>query len=149
MLFPQNKFTLQKNTGMKIYSRYIEDELYEGSNENGNTSRQDMRPADQKVGLSPVETLLSCLASCVAVEVVTIIKKKRKTFIDLSMEIDATRRETHPKSLTHIHLHTVLVSPDTDANTLDKTVKLVLDNYCSVASSLNVPIEYSVEVKEA
>lgn len=134
---------------MKITNRYIEDEVFEGSNENGNTSRQDMRPADQKEGLTPVETLLSSLASCVAVEIVTIIKKKRKQFIDLIIEVNGTRRDTHPKSLTHIQMHVVLVSPDTDNNTLDKTVKVVIDNYCSVASSLNAPIEYTVEVKDA
>lgn len=132
---------------MKITTRYIEDELFEGTNENGNTSRQDMRPADQKINLAPVETLLSCLASCMAVEIVAIIKKKRKQFVDLIIEVEGTRRETHPKSLTHIHMHVVLISPDTEPSTLDKTMKLVLDNYCSVASSLSAPIEYSVEVK--
>jgi len=132
---------------MKITTRYIEDEIFEGTNENGNTSRQDMRPADKKINLSPVETLLSCLASCVAVEVVAIIKKKRKEFVDLIIEMDGTRRETNPKSLTHIHMHIILVSPDTETTTLDKTVKLVLENYCSVASSLKAPIEYTVEVK--
>ena len=134
---------------MKIINRYIEDELFEGSNEKGNTSRQDMRPPGQREGLSPVETMLSCLASCVAVEVVSIIKKKRKQLIDLITEIDGTRRELHPRSITHIHMHVILISPDTDVETLDKTVKLVLDNYCSVASSLNAPIDYTVEVRES
>ena len=132
---------------MKITTRYIDDELFEGSNDNGNTSRQDMRPSATKVGLSPIETLLSCLASCLAVEIVSIIKKKRKQFVDLIIEVEGTRREVAPRSLTHIHLHVVLISPDTDNSTLDKSVKLVLENYCSVASSLKAPIDYSVEVK--
>lgn len=132
---------------MKITTRYIEDELFEGTNVNGNTARQDMRPPDKKIGLGPIETLLSSLASCMAVEIVAIIKKKRKEFIDLIIEVEGTRRETNPKSLTHIHMNIILISPDTDPNTLDKTVKLVLESYCSVSKSLTAQIDYSVEVK--
>lgn len=132
---------------MKIKTRYVEDELYEGENVNGNKTLIDMRPAEEKINLSPVETLLSCLASCVAVEIVAIIKKKRKEFIDLIVEVDGTRNETHPKKITLINMHFLLISPNTDAKTLDKSVRLVIDKYCSVASSLSAPIEYTVEVK--
>lgn len=132
---------------MKIVNRYIEDEVFEGSNEHGHVARQDMRDPDVKINLSPVEALLSCLASCVAVEIVSIVKKKRKQFVDLIIEVDGERNDTHPKYVKHIHLNVILISPDCDENTLDKSVKLVLDNYCSVASSLKAPIEYSVEVR--
>lgn len=130
-----------------VTTKYIEDELFEGSNSDGITTRIDMRSVEQKKNLSPVETLLSCLASCVAVEVVEIIKKKRKEFIDLIIEVDGTRNDDHPKKLTQINMHFILVSPDTKPETLDKTIKLVLDGYCSVASSLSAPIDYTVEVK--
>lgn len=131
----------------KVTTRYIEDEVYEGENFEGRTTRIDMREDEQKVNLSPVETLLSCLASCMAVEIVSIIKKKRKDFIDLIIDVDGTRNDTHPKKLTHIKMHFTLISSDTNADILDKSVKLVLDNYCSVASSLSATIEYTVEVK--
>ena len=134
---------------MKSTTRYISDYVYEGTNENGNKVLVDMRQAVEKENQSPVELLLSALASCVAVEIALIIKKKRKTLTDLVIETDATRKPTHPKSLTDIHHKYILTSPDVKEEELSKMIRLILDNYCSVADSLKANITYSVEVKVA
>jgi len=134
---------------MKSTTRYISDYVYEGTNENGNTVRVDMRPNDEKDSQSPVELLLTALASCVAVDIALIVKKKRKTLVDLVIETDAVRKEVNPKGLTDIHHKYILTSPDVKSEELQKIVQITLDGYCSVANTMKANITFEVEVKSA
>ena len=132
---------------MKSTTRYISDYVYEGINENGNKILVDMRPATEKESMSPIELLLAALASCIAVEIATIVKKKRKTLTDLVIQTDATRKNTHPKGLTDVHHKYTLTSSDVKEDELFKMIQLILDRYCSVADSLKANITYEVAVK--
>ena len=48
------------------------------------------------------------------------IKKKRKTFLDLTIETYGTRKEDHPRALTHVKSKYTLYSPDTSLETFEK-----------------------------
>lgn len=132
---------------MKITTRYFDDEVFNSENENGNTITVDMRNAEEKSSFSPVEMVLSALSSCVAVEVVSMIKKRRKTLADLIVTTDAKRRETHPRAITEATLHFILVSPDANDDELYKIIKLALENYCSVGSSLKAIVSFTSRVE--
>jgi len=131
---------------MKIKTRYVEDELYIAENENGNTIHIDMRKLEDKKSLGPVEMMLASIAGCAAVDIVSMLKKKRKTFIDLTIETTGVRREDHPRSLTHITSKYTLYSPDTSLETFEKVAKLATEKYCSAADSVKAKIEVKCEV---
>ena len=131
---------------MKIVTRYVEDELYIAENENGNTIHIDMRHANDKKSLAPVEMMLASIAGCAAVDIVSMLKKKRKTFIDLTIETTGVRKEKHPRGLTHITSKYTLFSPDTNLETFEKVAKLATDNYCSAAESVKAEINVECEV---
>jgi len=105
-----------------------------------------MRSPEIKQSLSPPEMLLAGLCACIAVDVVSILKKKRKTVNDLVTEAYGTRREEHPRGFTHILTKFTLTSPDTSKEELLKVSQLAMDKYCTVASSLNSELELSAEV---
>ena len=127
-------------------TRYLSDYLYEATNENGDSIHIDMREKHEKKGLSPTELLLSAVAGCAVVDIVSMLKKKRKTVKDITVETEGWRNEDHPRRFNKIHSKYILISPDTSEEELSKVAKLTLDKYCSVASSLNVEIEFSVEI---
>lgn len=131
---------------MKITTRYFEDEVFTSQNENNNTATIDMRKAEVKQNLSPVELVLAALSSCVAVEVVSMIKKRRKTVSDLIITAEGDRRTDPPKALTDIRLKFTLVSPDANNDELYKVTQLSLESYCSVKSSLTAPVSFTTEV---
>ena len=131
---------------MKTIVRMIEDELYDAENENGNHLSIDMRPPEIKQSLSPPEMLLSGLCACIAVDVVSILKKKRKTVNDLVTEANGIRRREHPRGFTYIMTKLTLTSPDTTEEELLKVSQLAMDNYCTVASTLNSELELSAEI---
>lgn len=131
---------------MKIITRMLEDELYEASNAYGNKVMIDMRKSPLKQGQSPVELLLSSLAACGAIDIVVMLKKRRKTIVAFSIDTEGIRRAETPRSFTSIHCIYRITSPDVTEEELTKTARLSLEKYCSVAASLKAEITFSVEI---
>ncbi len=131
---------------MNIKLSYQGDQEFIGANENGNEVNVDMRATDQKEGLSPTELLLSALAGCASVEVVSMIKKRRKEFIDLKVEVEGDRRDEHPRGFTKIHLKFMITSSDLSEEEAERIVHLSATKYCSVAGSLSADQSHSFEI---
>lgn len=131
---------------MKIVTTMLADEVYESANENNNTLRIDMRSRELKQAQSPPELLLSALAGCAAVDIVVMLKKRKKTIHAFEIITDGTRQETSPKYFTKIHSTYRITSPDVESEELHKVAGLSLEKYCTVAASLKSELTYSVEV---
>ena len=132
---------------MKVTARMLQDEVYEACTENGHKVTIDMRKAEERQNQNPVEILLSSLSACGAVDIVLMLKKRRKTIIDFTIETTGTRREETQKSFTKIHCHYCITSPDVTIDEFNKIAQLSLEKYCSVAASLKAEITFTVEVK--
>ena len=132
---------------MKIITQMLEDEVYYASNETGQKVTIDMRKIEERQNQNPVEILLSSLSACGAVDIVLMLKKRRKTIRDFHIETVGTRREETPKAFTKIHCHFSIASPDITHDELHKVAQLSLEKYCSVAASLKAELTFSVEVK--
>lgn len=132
---------------MKTITRMLSDEVYEGTNENGNKVLIDMRKVEERKGQSPTELLLCALAGCAAVDIVIMLKKRKKAITSFVIETDGERRQEAPKYFTAIHCKYCITSPDVNEDELNKVAQLALEKYCSVASSLKSKITFSVEVK--
>jgi putative redox protein len=129
---------------MKIVTEMLEDELYKASTSDGRTVTVDMRP--HKKDQNPVELLLSSLSACGAVDIVEMLKKRKKSVQKFTIETTGTRREEHPRAFTKIHCRYIITSPDINEEELYKCAKLSLEKYCSVAGSLKSEIEFSVQI---
>lgn len=131
---------------MKSITRMIEDEVYIATNEYGHEVTIDMRKAELKKNQSPVELLLSAIGACGAVDTTIMLKKRKKSLIDFTIETTGERRTDHPRSLTKIHCHYKITSPDVTEEELEKVAKLSLEKYCSVADSLKAKVTLTVEI---
>jgi putative redox protein len=103
-------------------------------------------------GQSPVHAVLSAIASCSAVDVVEIIRKKRKDVIALEIETKGDRVEdSYPKKYNSIHLHFKVTSKTASQKDIEQAVSLSVDKYCSVAGMLNgnAKITFSAELLSA
>ncbi|SMD35146.1 putative redox protein [Reichenbachiella faecimaris] len=120
---------------------YKADSEFEATNQVGNTVAIDMHAQDEKKDQSPMDLMLSAVAACAAVDVVSMIKKKRRTFVDLKAETTGERADTHPKKFTKIHIKYFITSPDLTEKEAEKVIDLAVNNYCSVASSLDPAID--------
>jgi len=87
-------------------------------------------------GANPVETVLMAAAACSAMDVVPILQKRKKSVTSLTIELTATRAETHPKVFTHIEMDFHLVSPNATVEELSHAIELSHSKYCSVSIML-------------
>jgi putative redox protein len=131
---------------MKITTKMLGDELYETFTETGISTHVDMRPPAEKMHQSPVELLLSSLSACGAVDIVSMLKKRRKEILNFEIITEGTRRNQTPKSFTSIHCHYKITSHNVTDEELQKVAKLSLEKYCSVAATLNSTITFSSEI---
>ena len=90
---------------------------------------------------SPMEMLLLALGSCTAVDVVTILRKKRATVTDYRVEIKGTRRDEHPRSYQRITLHHVVRGHNLTERAVGRAVQISEEKYCSVAATLRPTAE--------
>ncbi len=132
---------------MKIITRMLEDEVYEAFNEAGHKITLDMREVSLKQNQSPPELLLSSLAGCGAVDIVIMLKKRKKTILDFTIETVGVRRDETPRKFLDIHCKYIVTSPDVEVEEFEKFAKLSLEKYCTVAATLNSKITFTTEIK--
>ncbi|GGF37805.1 OsmC family protein [Echinicola rosea] len=119
---------------------------YEAVNPQGNKVQIDMYDPEKKQHQSPMDLVLSAVASCASVDAVLMMKKKRKTVEDFKVETEGDRNDGVPAFYKSIHMKFILTSADATEEEFAKVVKLSVDKYCSVSASLSADITYSSEV---
>ena len=100
-----------------------------------------MYEKDKKENLSPMELLLSAVTTCAAVEIVSMIKKRRRDFRDLKAESSGIRADTHPMYYKKINIKYIIYSKDLQDSEADRFISLALTKYCSVGSSIRMDTE--------
>jgi putative redox protein len=88
-------------------------------------------------GPSPMELLLLGLAGCTAMDVITIMEKKREPMTNLQVKVQGERAETHPKVWTKIHLEYIAYGEGVSETALARAIELSGSTYCSVHAMLS------------
>ena len=121
---------------VKVSMSYLDDEKYSVKNSSDNELIIDMYAKDKKENLSPMELLLSAVTTCAAVEVVSMIKKRRRDFKDIKAESSGVRADIHPMYYKEINVKYIIYSKDLKDNEAERFISLALTKYCSVGSSI-------------
>lgn len=115
--------------------RVNSDHHFRAENESGNTIDMDGTPeiGGVNAGMRPMQVLLSSLAGCSSIDVVSILRKQKLNPTSYSMKITAEREQDgDSKIFTGIHLHFIL-GGELDENKVARAIELSLTKYCSVA----------------
>ncbi len=91
---------------------------------------------DAQTAPGPFDVLLSAIATCSAVDVVTILGKQRTPVQALRIRVEARRVESIPRRLASAILHFAITAPGTTLEKATRAVELSVTRYCSVRSSL-------------
>jgi len=86
---------------------------------------------------SPVELLLSGVTGCTAMDVMSILKKKRVQVDDLEIETEAEMESEPPKHLKSIHLVYKVWGPTVTDEALERAIELSHEKYCTVSNTVN------------
>jgi putative redox protein len=119
--------------------------IFEGRANSGHVITFDAT-AEHTSGPSPMEAVLTALCACTAVDVVSILEKKREPFTGLTVSAEAEQPEAAPRVFTQIHL-TYRVHGKVAKKSAEDAVALSKTKYCSVSLMLEkaVKIDYSIE----
>lgn len=90
---------------------------------------------------TPMELLLLALGGCTAVDVISILKKKRERVTDYRVEVRGERREEHPRKYTRLEVRHVVRGHGVSEKAVRQAVELSEEKYCSVAATLRPAAE--------
>lgn len=76
------------------------------------------------------------VAACTAMDVQSILEKKRQDVTDYRVEIEGTRAEEHPRKFTAFHVHHIVHGRDVSEKAVADAVELSDTKYCSVAATV-------------
>jgi putative redox protein len=100
------------------------------------------------LGVRPMEMVLMALASCSALDLVSILKKQKQDLRDFSVNVEGQRREELPPVFTKIDM-TFTLNGDIDPAKAERAAELAVKKYCSVHDMLvagGVEINYTIDI---
>ena len=101
--------------------------------------------AQQQWGCSPTETLLLSLAGCMAIDMVSFIKKMKVEIKSYKMDIMGERNPTPPQYYTSIEMVISITGTGLTAKKIERGISLSQEKYCSVYHSLRKDLKVKVD----
>jgi putative redox protein len=102
-------------------------------------------------GPRPMELILVGLGGCTAMDVISILQKKRQDVTGFEILLHAERSAEHPKVFTEITIEFVVTGHGVDREAVERAVELSESKYCSASAMLSktAKIHTKVTIKEA
>jgi putative redox protein len=126
---------------------------FEGKSESGFTVGLGTDPGvgGDNDGLRPMELIAIGLAGCTAMDVISILQKKRQDVTAFETVVHADRADEHPKVFTHVKVTYIVEGHSVDPAAVARAIELSATKYCPAQAMLEkaVTIEHSYEIKEA
>ena len=118
---------------------------FEAGRPGGVTHRID---GNAEVGPGPVDAVLNALASCISIDVVDILAKRRTPLRSLTVDVQGARAAATPSRLIGIHLAFHLAGEGIELPHAERAIELSANKYCSVRDSLDlaIPIRWTIDI---
>lgn len=95
----------------------------------------------KNLGPRPKGLLLSALAGCTGMDVVSILKKMKVQDYSFSIDVSADSTEEHPKTYSKIYLNFVFEGNELPVDKIRRAVELSEIRYCGVSAMLKKSAE--------
>ncbi len=107
---------------------------FESDNPSGKTVVMDTNIEEQneRYGLSPKAMMLSSLAGCSALDVISILEKMNEEIDDFKIEVSGELTDEHPKYYHTVDLEYHFYGADLNQKKCQRAVDLSVEKYCGV-----------------
>jgi putative redox protein len=136
---------------MNVQVTWRENLFFTGATENGSVvplgSRGD---GGEQGGPSPMEMIALGLIGCTAMDVISILQKKRQQVTDFMVEAHVERAADHPRVFTHVIIQYHVTGKNVDPSAVLRSIELSATKYCPAHAMLSqvTPIELKYHVYE-
>ncbi len=87
-------------------------------------------------GFRPMELMALSLAGCTAMDVISILRKKRQEIIDFQVEVKAEQAGEHPKVFTNAVIEYEVTGRGVQEEALRRSIGLSAERYCPAQGML-------------
>jgi putative redox protein len=101
-------------------------------------------------GFRPLELMLMSLAGCTAMDVISILTKKRQDVTAFEVKVHAEQTSEHPHVFTSATIEYIVTGHDIKEEAVKRAVELTATKYCPAQAMMNkvMPIELSHTIQE-
>jgi putative redox protein len=92
--------------------------------------------ADGSPGSQPTDLLLIALAGCAAMDVISIVLKKRQVLSRYHVTATGEQRDAHPHTFTRIDVEHEVEGERLDGEAIRRAIELSATRYCPVAAHM-------------
>jgi putative redox protein len=82
-------------------------------------------------GFRPLELIAIGIAGCTAMDVISILQKKREEVSSFEVRVHAERAAEHPKVFTHLTIEYIIGGKNLSKEAVERAVELSETKYCS------------------
>jgi len=130
----------------KATVKWAGDELFIGTGYTGHAQVMDAK-GDRAAGMSPLEMLLVAVAGCTAMDVISILLKKRQNIIDYNVEVTGERADDHPRKFVKFNVHHIVHGRSVSEKAVVDAIELSDQKYCSVAATVRPTAKITTSYK--
>lgn len=130
---------------MKSKVKWISGLVFESENENHNTFL--MAGANQNINAQkPIEVLLSALAACTSVDVLSILENENIKVQEYSVDVEASRSKIAPKPIEKFKLIYNIKASNLNKEKAIEIINYALNQESGVAGTYNSKIDFDVNI---
>ena len=110
----------------------------------------DVAVGGSNTGVRPMEMIAMSLAACTAMDVISILQKKRQNVTQFEVTLDAPRSQDHPQVFTSALITYLITGSDVEEAAVLRAIELSVTKYCPVQAMLEqaFPITLHYEIYE-
>ena len=97
-------------------------------------------------GVRPKALMLTSLAGCTGMDIVSLLKKMRAEVDGLEINVAGELTDEHPKFYKKVLLEYIFYGKDLKKDKIEKAVQLSADKYCGVMEMFRQFAEISIEI---
>ncbi|MCT4629382.1 OsmC family protein [Winogradskyella sp.] len=118
----------------KIVTHWQDGLTFESDNPSGKSVIMDtnIEGQNERFGLSPKAMMLSSLAGCSALDVISILNKMNEEIDDFKIEVSGELTEEHPKYYHSVFVEYHFYGSDLNKKKCERAVNLSIEKYCGV-----------------
>lgn len=118
----------------KITTQWKGGMTFESDNPSGKTviMDTDVEGQNERFGLSPKSMMLSSLAGCSGLDVISILDKMKVELDDFKMDVSGELTDEHPKYYHSVKVDYHFYGKDLNKSKCEKAVNLSVEKYCGV-----------------
>jgi putative redox protein len=110
----------------------------------------DNDEAGAALGFRPMELMALSVGACTAIDVMSILNKKRQDVTDLQVRVNTEKQEAHPQVWTRVMVEYIVTGRNVDPVAVARAIELSHDKYCPAQNMIEkaVHIESRYEIHE-